>query len=175
MDVRCLTAVTRACKGFEELAPSAWTDYQTELSKALEILSRCSSALSHGPQTSRALYRAIEELERLQATRKAREDSARSTDAEAAPTSPESNEGGLWWAVVSCSIGWIVFYINSFIKHSSAVLSPPLILFLELSAVTFLLLLVLFWRHNQFAYKRRYSQWERSFLCQRCGAPTEQE
>jgi hypothetical protein len=95
MGVRCLTAVTRACKGFEELAPSAWTDYQTELSKALEILSRCSSALSHGPQTSRALYRAIEELERLQATRKAREDSARSTDAEAALTSPESNEGEL--------------------------------------------------------------------------------
>ncbi len=32
----------------------------------------------------------------------------------------------LWWAVVSCSIGWIVIYINSFMKHSSAVLSPPL-------------------------------------------------
>jgi len=31
---------------------------------------------------------------------------------------------------------------------------------------------VLFWRHNQFTYKRRYSQWERSFLCQRCGTLT---
>jgi len=38
-----------------------------------------------------------------------------------------------------------------------------------------LLLLVLFWRHNHTTYKRRYSQWERSFLCQRCGALTEQE
>jgi len=75
---------------------------------------------------------------------------------------------------VSCSIGWIVFYINSFIKHSSAVLSPPLILFSRLSAATLLLLLVLFWRHNQFAYKRRYSQWERSFLCLRCDTLTEQ-
>jgi hypothetical protein len=37
-------------------------------------------------------------------------------------------------------------------------------LFALLSAATFLLLLRLFWRHNQFAYKRRYSQWERSFL-----------
>ena len=37
-------------------------------------------------------------------------------------------------------------------------------LFSGLSAITFLLLLVLFWRHNQFAHKRRYSQWERSFL-----------
>jgi len=38
------------------------------------------------------------------------------------------------------------------------------VLFSGLSAITFLLLLVLFWRHNQFAHKRRYSQWERSFL-----------
>ena len=81
----------------------------------------------------------------------------------------------LWWGVVSCSIGWILFYINCFLKHSSAVLSPPLILFSQLSAVTFLLLLVLFWRHNQFTHKHRYSRWERSFLCQRCGSITEQE
>jgi len=39
----------------------------------------------------------------------------------------------------------------------------------------FLLLLVLFWRHNQSTHKRRYSQWERSFLCQRCGTVTDQE
>jgi hypothetical protein len=40
----------------------------------------------------------------------------------------------------------------------------PLILFELLSAATFVLLLVLFWRRNQTTYKRRYSQWERSFL-----------
>jgi len=81
----------------------------------------------------------------------------------------------LWWVVVFLSIGWIVFYINTITKNSAAVLSPPLVLWSGLSAITFLLLLVLFWRHNQFAYKRRYSQWERSFLCQRCGTLTEQE
>ena len=73
------------------------------------------------------------------------------------------------------SIGWIVFYINTGTKNSSAVLSPPLILFSGLSAATLLLLLVLFWRHNQFTYKRRYSQRERSFLCHRCGTLTKQE
>lgn len=41
--------------------------------------------------TSRALYKAIEELERLQAPRIAREDVA-STDAEAAPPSAEAKE-----------------------------------------------------------------------------------
>ncbi|OLB25756.1 MAG: hypothetical protein AUH13_29655 [Acidobacteria bacterium 13_2_20CM_58_27] len=77
--------------------------------------------------------------------------------------------------LVFLSIGWIVFYINTITKDSAAVLSPPLVLWSGLSAVTFLLLLVLFWRHNQFTRKRRYSRWERSFLCQRCGTLTEQD
>ena len=81
----------------------------------------------------------------------------------------------LWWALVFLSIGWIVIYINIGPKHSYAVLSTPLILFSRLSAATFLLLLVLFWRHNRTTYRGRYSQWERSFLCQRCGSLTEQE
>ena len=83
----------------------------------------------------------------------------------------------LWWSLVFLSIGWIVFYINTGTKISSAVLSPTLILFSGLSAATFLLLLVLFRGHNQFASKRRYSEWERSFLflCQPCGTLTEQE
>ena len=81
----------------------------------------------------------------------------------------------LWWALLFLSTGWIVFYINTDTKNSSAVLSPPLTLFAPLSAATFLLLPVLFWRHNQTTYKRRYARWERSFLCQRCGTLTEQE
>ena len=81
----------------------------------------------------------------------------------------------LWWALAFLSIGWIVFYINTGPKNSSAVLLPQLILFSELSAVTFLLLLVLFWRHNQTTHKRPHPQWERSFLCQRWGTLTEQK
>jgi len=81
----------------------------------------------------------------------------------------------LWWVLVSLCSGWIIFYINTITRSSSAVLSPPLTLFSLLSAATFLLLLVVFWTHNQSAYKRRYSQWERSFLCQGCGTLTERE
>ena len=65
--------------------------------------------------------------------------------------------------------------IKTIAKNSAAVLSPPLTLFALLSAATFLLLVVLFGRHNQITYKRRSSQWERSFLCQRCGTLTEPE
>jgi hypothetical protein len=84
----------------------------------------------------------------------------------------------LWWAAVFLSIGWILFYINTLTRNSrnsAAILSAPLVLFSGLSAVIFLLLLVLFWNHNQSTYKRRYYQWERSFLCPRCGTLTEQE
>ena len=81
----------------------------------------------------------------------------------------------LWWALVFLSIGWIILYINAVTKNSHAVWSPPLALFALLSADTFLLLLVLLWRHNQSTHKRRYCQWERTFLCQRCGTVTEQE
>jgi hypothetical protein len=56
---------------------------------------------------------------------------------------------------VFLSIGWIVFYLNTISKNSEAVLSARLILFSGLSAVTFLLLLVLLRRHNQSASKRR--------------------
>jgi hypothetical protein len=80
-----------------------------------------------------------------------------------------------WWVAVSISIGWNVFYINTGHKNSAGVPSPSLTIFALLSAATFLLLLVLFWRHNRTNHKRRYSQWERSFLCQRCGTITEQQ
>jgi len=81
----------------------------------------------------------------------------------------------LWWVLVFLSIGWIVSYTNTITKNSVAVLSPPLTVFALLSTATLLLSLVLFWRHNHTTHKRRYSQWERLFLCQRCGTLTEQE
>jgi hypothetical protein len=50
--------------------------------------------------------------------------------------------------LVLLCVGWIVFYVT-ITKNSADVLSPPLTLFALLSAAAFLLLLVLFWRHNQ--------------------------
>jgi hypothetical protein len=52
----------------------------------------CDRASRYSTATSRALYKAIEELERLQAARKAREGSASSTDGEVATPSAEANE-----------------------------------------------------------------------------------
>jgi hypothetical protein len=80
-----------------------------------------------------------------------------------------------WWVLALLCVGWIVFYVNTVSRNSSVVLSTPLILFALFSAIVFVLLFVLVWRHNESTYKRQYSEWERSFLCQRCGALTEQD
>jgi hypothetical protein len=59
------------------------------LARVVHCLDRTSR---YSTVTSRALYKAIEELEQLQTARKAREGCASSRDAEVAPPSPESNE-----------------------------------------------------------------------------------
>ena|SRR5438552_1940636 len=75
-----------------------------------------------------------------------------------------------WSVVVFLCGGWLVFYVNTFPTNSSRVTSPPLTLFAMLSAGVFALLLFLVWRHNHSSYSREYAEWDRSFICERCGA-----
>jgi len=79
-----------------------------------------------------------------------------------------------WCVLLSLSIGWIVFYANTVRGNSLAVQSAPLTLTALFSAIIFIVLLLLIWKHNHSTYKRHYSKWDRSYLCQRCGALTEQ-
>ena len=69
------------------------------------------------------------------------------------------------------SISWIVFYENAITKDSAAVVSPPLTLFALLSAATFLLLLVLFWRQSVHLQASVFPVGT-LILCQRCGTLT---
>lgn len=73
------------------------------------------------------------------------------------------------------AISWLISYITGVTTNSSVVLSPSVILPSRLSTFMFLLLLVLFWTHNQFSFKRQYSQWDRLFFGQRWGTLAEQE
>jgi hypothetical protein len=75
-----------------------------------------------------------------------------------------------WSGLVFVWIGWLVFYVNTFPTNSPRVVSPPLTLFAMLSAGGFALLLFLVWRHNHSSYSREYDEWDRSFICERCGA-----
>jgi hypothetical protein len=71
--------------------------------------------------------------------------------------------------LVFLSLGWIVFYVNTTMKNSSAVSSIPLMIYAELSAGLFVVLFLLYLTRNNLTYPRQYAHWNRSFICERCG------
>lgn len=75
-----------------------------------------------------------------------------------------------WSALVFLSVGWIVFYVNSITNNSSSVSSLPLRVFAVLCSGLFVALFLIYWTHNHSTYPRQYARWDRSFICQRCGA-----
>jgi hypothetical protein len=76
---------------------------------------------------------------------------------------------GSWSILVFLCVGWLVFYINTVTTNSSTVSSPPLTLFALISGAIFALLLFFAWRHNHSIYQKQYAQWDKSFICERCG------
>src|SRR5713226_986399 len=82
---------------------------------------------------------------------------------------------GSWSVLAFLCIGWLVFYVNAVTTNSSTVSSPPLTFFALISAAIFALLLFIVWKHNHSKYHRRFAEWDRSFICQRCGAVSQKE
>lgn len=82
---------------------------------------------------------------------------------------------GSWSALAILCVGWLVFYVNAVTTNSSAVPSPPLTFFALIAAAIFLLMMFLVRRHNRTAYAERYAQWDRAFICQRCGSVSQHE
>jgi hypothetical protein len=76
---------------------------------------------------------------------------------------------GSWSILAFLCVAWLVFYINTVTTNSSTVSSPPLTLFALISGAIFALLLFLVWRHNHSSYQTQYAQWDKSFICERCG------
>jgi hypothetical protein len=82
---------------------------------------------------------------------------------------------GFWFVLAFFCVSWLIFYANRVATNSSSVTSFPLTLFALISIGSLVLALVVVWRHNHATYARRYAEWDRSFICQRCGALTESE
>lgn len=78
-----------------------------------------------------------------------------------------------WSVVVFLSVGWIVFYANTIATNSQSVVSLPLGVYAVFASCVFAGLFVGFWKHNS-TYAEQFAQWNRSFLCQKCGAVSEQ-
>ena len=75
-----------------------------------------------------------------------------------------------WSVVLFLSVGWLVFYVNTIAKSATTVMSPALTGYGLLVAVVFASIVVLVVRHNLSVYPKRIAEWDRSFICQRCGA-----
>lgn len=75
-----------------------------------------------------------------------------------------------WSVLVFLSVGWIVFYVNTITRNSSSVSSVPLTIYIVLSSCVFVALCFIHWKHNHSSYPQQYAKWDRSFICERCGA-----
>lgn len=77
----------------------------------------------------------------------------------------------LWAGIVS--VVSLIFYTNTVMSSSSMVSALPVVVFGVIGTAVLLAWVAVIWRHNQLVYPRAYDQWERSFVCQRCGAVTQ--
>jgi hypothetical protein len=77
----------------------------------------------------------------------------------------------LWSALFS--FGLLVVYIHSVMASATPASSVGVVSYLVLFPVVFLFCLFLVWRHNTFFYPGQLERWNRSFLCERCGAVSE--
>jgi hypothetical protein len=79
----------------------------------------------------------------------------------------------LWSAFVSLVA--LVIYVRSVMSSSSPASSMPVKIYAVLAPVAFFLLVALFWRHNHSTYQSQYAQWNRSFICERCGTVSQHD
>ncbi len=86
------------------------------------------------------------------------------------PTKWSYRKAVFWSVLVFLSVGWLVFYANTVVTKASSVSSTALMLFGLISGGIFVLLLILVWRHNHATYQHRFADWDRSFICLRCGS-----
>jgi hypothetical protein len=80
-----------------------------------------------------------------------------------------------WSLLLFLCVGWLVFYVNTVTTNATTVSSAPLTLFALISSAVFVLLLFLIWKHNHSTYQKRFAEWDRSFICARCGAISPQD
>jgi hypothetical protein len=64
----------------------------------------------------------------------------------------------------------LVVYVRSVMSHPGPASSLPVTMYAVVFSVVLAVLLAATWRHNHSTYSREYAEWNRSFVCERCGA-----
>ena len=80
-----------------------------------------------------------------------------------------------WSDLIFLSGGWLVFYLNTLATNATSVSSAPLFGYVLTAEVIFGFVLALAFRHNQSVYRKRLAEWDRSFICPRCGTVSPHE
>ena len=78
-----------------------------------------------------------------------------------------------WSGVVS--VAALIAYVNYAMASPPPVSVLPVELYAAVATAAFILLVAVFWRHNHSTYRRRYAGWDRSFVCERCGAVSQHD
>jgi ribosomal protein L40E len=78
----------------------------------------------------------------------------------------------LWSGIFSLVA--LVAYVNHVMASPPSVSVLPVEIYTVLFSSVFVPVGCLLWQHNHGTYPRQYAQWNRSFICQRCGAVSEQ-
>jgi hypothetical protein len=78
----------------------------------------------------------------------------------------------LWSAVVTLIA--LFLYVQNVMSSPPPVSSLPVKLYAVFAPVVLLLLVGIVWRHNHSTYRQKYSQWNESFICERCGTVSQQ-
>ena|SRR5438876_41746 len=73
----------------------------------------------------------------------------------------------VWFAVVSFVA--LVVYINSVMERFSTASALPVKLYGLFASCVLVFLVLLTWRHNHSTHARQLGQWDRSYVCERCG------
>ena len=80
----------------------------------------------------------------------------------------------IFWAVC-ISFVLLLFYIHVVMGSSSKASAFPVMIYAVVCPSVVAALALFFWRHNRSTYRQEHERWNRSFLCQHCGAIGEQE
>lgn len=81
----------------------------------------------------------------------------------------------LRYSVLGFIVGsWGVISLHATMTQSRSVISLPLLAFALLCLGALGVLSIVLWNHNHSTYREEYARWNRSFVCNRCGAVSEQ-
>ena len=80
-----------------------------------------------------------------------------------------------YWAFGFVVGSWVVIALDWSRTDSKTVVSIPFVAFTVAYVGLLVLLAFVLWKHNRSAFQKEFGRWNRSFLCSRCGAVSEQK